>query len=147
MLNRTMGTLAWVMLSTLGLAACASQPADLDLAKTRPSADHKFIVALQAPATTPAINQMHSWQIKLSSPTGAPISHAHIVVDGGMPEHGHGLPTQPRVTKELADGVYLLEGMKFSMSGWWEIKLAIDTATASDKVTFNSVVATSGAIQ
>ena len=25
-------------------------------------------------------------------------------IDGGMPEHGHGLPTRPRVTRHLIDG-------------------------------------------
>ena len=59
-----------------------------------------------------------------------------------MPQHGHGLPTRPQVTRELADGTYLLEGMKFSMTGWWEIKLAIQSTEGSDKVTFNTVVAT-----
>jgi hypothetical protein len=57
-----------------------------------------------------------------------------------MPQHGHGLPTRPQVTRELPDGTYLLEGMKFSMTGWWEIKLAIQTTDAADKVTFNRVV-------
>src|SRR4249920_3274177 len=32
--------------------------------------------------------------------------------DGGMPQHGHGLPTRPVVSRELADGTYLMEGMK-----------------------------------
>jgi hypothetical protein len=91
-----------------------------------------------------AINQMHSWQVRLASPAGAPIAHAHITVDGGMPQHGHGLPTRPRVTQELADGIYLIEGMKFSMTGWWELKLAIDGAEGADKVTFNTVVSTPG---
>ena len=58
-----------------------------------------------------------------------------------MPQHGHGLPTRPQVTRESIDGTYLLEGMKFSMSGWWEIKLAIQSAEGSDNVTFNTVVA------
>jgi hypothetical protein len=33
-----------------------------------------------------------------------------------------------------------MEGMKFSMTGWWEIKLAIEAAEGADKVTFNTVV-------
>jgi hypothetical protein len=45
------------------------------------------------------------------------------------------------VTRELSEGTYLLEGMKFSMTGWWEVKLAIDGPLGSDKVTFNTVVA------
>ena len=57
-----------------------------------------------------------------------------------MPQHGHGLPTQPRVTRELAEGSYQLDGMKFSMTGWWELKLAITGPLGEDRVTFNTVV-------
>ena len=35
--------------------------------------------------------------------------------------------------------------MKFSMTGWWEIKLAIQTADGADMVTFNRVVTDSAA--
>jgi hypothetical protein len=69
------------------------------------------------------------------------VAQARIQVDGGMPQHGHGLPTKPQVTRELPDGGYLIEGMKFSMTGWWEIKLAIDGPAGADRVTFNTVVA------
>ena len=30
--------------------------------------------------------------------------------------------------------------MKFSMTGWWEVKLAIQGTPGSDQVTFNTVV-------
>ena len=61
-----------------------------------------------------------------------------------MPQHGHGLPTRPQVTREVAEGTYLMEGMKFSMTGWWEIKLAIQSAEGADAAVFNTVVGTSG---
>ena len=128
------------LLALSSLAACMSVPTDLDLSLTRPTVASKYVVALQAPATAPAINQMHSWQIKLSTPDGAPVRGALIAVDGGMPQHGHGLPTKPKVTRELAAGTYLLEGMKFSMTGWWEIKLSIQGAPGADRITFNTVV-------
>ncbi len=131
-------TLSAVALATL--AGCMTPPPDLDLSLQHPSNAGKFVVTLQPPATPPAINQIHSWQVKLASPSGAPVTHAHISIDGGMPQHGHGLPTRPQVTRELADGTYLLEGMKFSMTGWWEIKLTIDAANGADKATFNRVV-------
>jgi hypothetical protein len=54
-----------------------------------------------------------------------------------MPQHGHGLPTRPRVTRALGDGVYEIEGVRFSMGGWWEFTLAITAAAHSDVVTFN----------
>jgi hypothetical protein len=121
-------------------AGCMSAPSNLDLSLTRPTVDNKFVVTLQPPARPAAINQLHSWRVLLSSPAGAPIAHARIKVDGGMPQHGHGLPTRPQATKGLADGTYVIEGMKFSMTGWWEIKLAIDSPEGADKVTFNTVV-------
>ena len=127
------------------LLACSTPPPDLDLSLRRTSVEKKFVVSMEPPATPATINQIHSWKVRVASPAGLPVSRARIAVDGGMPQHGHGLPTQPQVTQELGDGLYLLEGMKFSMTGWWEIKLTIQTPEASDTVTFNTVVATPGA--
>jgi hypothetical protein len=131
-----------LFLSVLVLTACAAPPSDLDVSLKRPTDAGKFIVTLQPPQAAPAINQIHSWTINVATPAGAPVTGARISVDGGMPQHGHGLPTRPRVTKELSNGNYLMEGMKFSMTGWWEIKLAIEAAGAADKVTFNRVIET-----
>jgi hypothetical protein len=140
-----------LLISVLSLAAlavtagCMSPPKDLDLALTRPTADNKYVVTLLPPPKPAAINQLHAWQVKLTSPAGVPVPNARIKVDGGMPQHGHGLPTRPQVTRELPGGGYLIEGMKFSMTGWWEIKLAIDGPDGADRVTFNTVVAEAGA--
>lgn len=128
----------------IALAACASQPSDLDLSLRHPTAQGRYVVQLEPPAAAPAINQIHAWQVKLSSRDGTPVRQARIAVDGGMPQHGHGLPTRPQITREVADGTYLLEGMKFSMTGWWEIKLAIQAAEGADTVVFNTVVDASG---
>jgi hypothetical protein len=130
-------------LAALGFAVLASgcsTPADLDLSLDKQTAAGIYHVALQPPAQAPAINQMHAWKVKLATADGSPVRAATFKVDGGMPQHGHGLPTQPRVTRELEPGTYLLEGMKFSMTGWWEVKLAINAAPGGDKVTFNTVV-------
>lgn len=128
----------------IALAACATQPSDLDLSLRHPTAQGRYVVQMEPPVAAPAINQIHAWQIKLSAPDGTPVRHARIAVDGGMPQHGHGLPTRPQVTREDADGTYLMEGMKFSMTGWWEIKLAIQAADGADTVVFNTVVDSSG---
>ena len=122
------------------MTACSSPPKDLDLSLDKHSAAGVYRVALVPPAQAPAINQMHSWKVKLSTPDGAPVHDARFVVDGGMPQHGHGLPTQPRVTREVGEGTYALDGMKFSMTGWWEVKLDIQGPQGADKVTFNTVV-------
>lgn len=129
-------TLACAATLTIG----CSTPADLDLSLDKRSAAGLYKVALVPPAHAPAINQIHSWQVTLATPDGRPLPGATFAVDGGMPQHGHGLPTRPRVTRDLGNGAYQLDGMKFSMTGWWEVKLAIQGPSGADKVTFNTVV-------
>ena len=54
-----------------------------------------------------------------------------------MPQHNHGLPTAPEVTRYLGEGRYLVEGLRFHMPGWWELRLDISVGDARDSVTFN----------
>jgi hypothetical protein len=139
--SRTRAALALALALALAvLAAGCSTPANLDLSLDKPTAAGLYRVAMQPPVKAPAINQMHSWGVTLATADGKPVSDAKFAVDGGMPQHGHGLPTQPRVTRELGNGSYQLDGMKFSMTGWWEVKLAIDGPRGPDKVTFNVIV-------
>ena len=124
------------------LAACASLVDDRDTTflRTRKSDDGKFIVAMRPLVEPLPVNQIHSWAISLTTPTGAPVSNAVFFIGGGMPDHGHGFPTSPRVVAQSVAGSYMLEGMKFSMNGRWEIKFAIQAAEVSDMVTFNTMV-------
>lgn len=122
------------------LSSCASVPSDLDVTLEHASEHRLFLVELEPPAVAPTVNRIHSWQIRVRDAGGTPVRNARITVDGGMPQHGHGFPTRPRVTREIGEGIYLLEGMKFNMTGWWEIRLQLDTQHASDTVTFNTVL-------
>lgn len=121
-------------------SGCAAVPDRLDLSTEKLSEAGQYRVALLPPAEPPAINRIHSWKLRLTTPDGTPVSGAHFGVGGGMPQHGHGLPTKPRVTAEVGDGVYLVEGMKFSMPGWWQLEFDIRSQRKPDKVTFNTVV-------
>jgi len=131
--------------AAVALAACmqhaqSNPPAALDLSLSRPTDSGTYLVQIAPPAPAPKVNQMHSWQIELRSKEGAPVQGAHIEVSGGMPEHGHGFPTEPRVTAQAQPGRYLLEGMKFNMTGWWEIRLKVESPLGQDGVTFNTVL-------
>jgi hypothetical protein len=129
---------------TAALTGCGSAPKDLDFSLRHASTQGRFVVQMEPPAAGPALHQIHAWQVRLSTPDGTPVRQARITVDGGMPQHGHGLPTQPQVTRELVDGTYVMEGMKFSMTGWWEIKLAIQAKEGTDTAVFNTMVDASG---
>ena len=77
------------------------------------------------------VNRLHVWDLELDDRDGDPVSGASISVDGDMPEHGHGLPTQPRV-RELGDGRYEVTGMKFQMGGRWYVQFSIAAAAGRD---------------
>ncbi|NQV83773.1 MAG: FixH family protein [Rhodospirillales bacterium] len=118
----------------------ASMPSTLDFSTTQPSYLKKFIVSVTSSLDPIAINTMHGWEILVKTPEGAPVDNAKISAIGGMPVHQHGLPTAPRVTKNLGDGRYRLEGVKFNMAGWWELKIKIDTGSDQDTATFNLIL-------
>jgi hypothetical protein len=80
---------------------------------------------------------MQTVLVVISDSAGHTVDGATIAVDGGMPQHGHGLPTRPRVTTSLGGGRYEIAGVRFNMGGWWELSLDITSSVGSDKVTFN----------
>jgi hypothetical protein len=80
---------------------------------------------------------LHTVQVVITDRDGHPVDDATIGIDGGMPQHGHGLPTRPRVSKALGGGTYEIEGLRFNMGGWWELKLSIASPAGADIVTFN----------
>jgi hypothetical protein len=102
----------------------------------RPSAGGRYVATLE-PAKPLRSRQMQTVRITVRDAEGRAIDEAQISIDGGMPQHGHGLPTRPRVTRNLGDGMYEIEGVRFNMGGWWEFKLAIAGARGADTVTFN----------
>ncbi len=80
------------------------------------------------------INQIHSWVLHIETTAGEPVTGAEITLEGGMPMHNHGLPTQPRIMQIIGDGDYMIEGMRFHMMGQWEITITITTQDDSDTV-------------
>jgi hypothetical protein len=94
-----------------------------------------LIVTYTTPDGDPQINRMHSWILHIENEEGLAIEGAVVDVEGGMPKHDHGLPTKPRITEELGGGDYRLDGMRFHMSGYWEIVVMITTDSGQSKVT------------
>lgn len=96
-----------------------------------------FKLNLKPQADTIPIGSYHSWIINVRDGSGQPVPNARIGVAGGMNSHGHGLPSQPIVTKYLQNGNYLIEGMLFNMPGLWSLSFFIQTHTQSDRGSFN----------
>ena len=131
------------LLVTIGaalLSGCmlfARPPKDLDYARTRTSEAGRYRATIIPPGDTIPQGKLHRWTLHVETAAGAPVDSGTFAVDGGMPQHGHGLPTTPRVTRALGHGDHLVEGMKFNMGGWWVVKFRVDAEAGRDSVVFN----------
>ena len=112
-------------------------PTNLDISTSRPSDEGLFQVSWSSDPVNVPLNQIHTWTLHVETPDGELVENASILVEGGMPQHGHGLPTNPQVTEYLGNGDYLVEGMRFQMTGFWEVKFVINSGEQSDSITFN----------
>jgi hypothetical protein len=64
------------------------------------------------------------------------VEGATVVVDGDMPAHGHGMPTQPEVTADLGSGDYRVDGMAFQMGGYWVVDVRVSADGETDTIHF-----------
>lgn len=82
------------------------------------------------------MQKIHTWTLHVETSEGQPLENAKITVHGIMPEHRHGFPTNPKVTEYIGNGDYKVEGIKFSMPGYWQIRFNIKETNRRDTVVF-----------
>ena len=136
MITRAISATAIVSL----LAGCmmfARAPEDLDYSRTRVSEAGRYKATIKPEGDTIPTGKLQRWTLHLETASGSAVDACEVTVDGGMPQHGHGLPTKPRVTRHLGNGDHLVEGMKFNMGGWWVVKFRVATTAGTDSVVFN----------
>ncbi len=114
-------------------------PEGLDLARSKPTANGLYMIVIEPEVEPLQQGQLHAWIVSVTMPDGEPVVDARIGVDGGMPQHGHGLPTRPQAG-DIGDGRYRIEGMRFNMGGWWVLKLAVEGPAGTDEAEFNLVL-------
>jgi hypothetical protein len=115
-------------------------PEGLNVSHIRLSMTGVFRVAFLSDVMPIPVNKLHGWRIYVETADGKPVTDASISIGGEMPQHGHGMPTKPVVSRNLGGGVYEIEGMKFQMPGWWAVSFTISSDGVSDKVTFNQML-------
>ena len=139
------------LLATLGLAAIlagvlaavylhGAGQGGPDVSRTKKTDGGLFVATLVPASGIVRQGQLQSWMLTLETPADAPVENAAIDISGGMPQHNHGLPTSPQVADYLGQGQYRIDGVKFTMAGWWQLHLSISAAAGSDTVVFNIVL-------
>ena len=121
-----------------GCMLFARAPENLDFSRTRVSENGAYRATIQPQGDSIPQGRLQSWTLRLeTAASGAPVNATTVGVDGGMPQHGHGLPTKPRA-RRVGEGEYLVEGLRFNMGGWWVVKFRVASpAAGTDSVVFN----------
>lgn len=118
------------------MAATPKPPASAFGYGPRGSANGSFQATIEDSAAFRKGRMLKPVIVRVTDAGGSALDALELKIDGGMPQHGHGLPTRPRVARQLGNGRYQIEGLKFNMGGWWELKL-ISTGAPRDSVVFN----------
>ena len=84
-----------------GCMLFAKPPADLDYSRTRQSEAGRYRATIRPQGDSIPKGKLQRWTLHLETPTGVAVDSAKVTVDGGMPQHGHGLPTRPRMTRRV----------------------------------------------
>jgi hypothetical protein len=117
---------------SLLLTLFPASAADVNLPDLNGVTDKGFKIEIYSELSPLSINTIHSWHIRVLDRDDEILELEELNVFGGMPEHDHGLPTQPEVTMRLDNGDYLLEGVRFHMQGHWELQIEFQYAGVDD---------------
>jgi hypothetical protein len=120
-----------------GCMMFARPPRDLDYSRVRASEAGLYRGEIRPDGDSIPKGKLQKWTLHLETAGGTPLEVAKITIDGGMPQHGHGLPTKPVVTRQLGNGDYRVEGMKFNMGGWWVVRFRVNATPGADSLVFN----------
>ena len=86
---------------------------------------------------------MFAVKVHLTDAAGEPVKQAKMTLDVTMPEHRHGMMTQPKPAVGMAcdaqgmcraeDGVYDFDGFRLHMPGSWLWTVVVKTASGEDQ--------------
>src|SRR3954454_8351507 len=105
-------------------------------AEERVSKTGRYRVSLSARTTPIPVNEWHEWVVHVARADGAAPQLRDLALDGGMPAHGHGLPTAPVVTRSSSPGDFVVRGMRFNMCGRWELRVLLADDEGEDGAVF-----------
>ena len=112
-------------------------PGEFDLERSRTTDGAHYRISLASRLEPPPLNRMHGWEVVVTGIDGQPVRNVSLSFTGEMPGQQHELPTAPKVTRQLGEGRYLVEGVKFDRQGWWRIHIGAVGEGTRERVVFS----------
>lgn len=120
----------WLVIATvLPVLAVAAECSDGCMVDSRDG--HFRLTLTPVPGDVP-LRVHHDWFVDVHTADGQPVELDGLTVSGGMPGHGHGLPSQPRAEQYLGNGRYRVSGFLFNMHGEWNLRFQLVKGSIQD---------------
>ena len=97
----------------------------------------RYRISIRPEIGEPRLGPLHGWIVQVETAAGQPFQPTQLVFDGGMPQHGHGFETSPRVTDALGTGLFRVDGVRFHMAGPWKLRVDIAGPDGADFALFD----------
>jgi hypothetical protein len=117
-------------------------PADLDTSTSKVSDNGLFKGDYTIEGSAIQLKTAQLWKLTLVTADDTPVNNATVGVKGQMPGHEHGMVATliGQSVRVLKKGVYIVEGMAFSMKGWWQVSFNISHEGNSDTLVFDLII-------
>lgn len=87
----------------------------------------------------PPVVGKNSLSLRLQTRDGVLVEEADINAEPWMPAHSHGVAVRPVVRAE-GDGVFLVDELRFTMPGTWEVRIDIEVSNVRDSLVVSADV-------
>ncbi len=146
-----------------GMLACSESSSTPDAGKTVEAVESdwggvhatqsgKYRVTVRSEPDPPEMGEFFTLEATITREDGTPVERAQVDLDARMPQHNHGMMTdpvmQPGDCEAVPDddptpkrcvhegGVYRADGFKFHMGGEWTILIDVQGPIGPDRTTF-----------
>ena len=96
----------------------------------------KYRVRLRPRSRPIMISVFQDWIIHVENVDGTLFIPLQLSLMGGMPGHGHGFASSPKATRYLESGDFLVEGVRFHMTGLWNLQVDVMGPSGPDSASF-----------
>jgi hypothetical protein len=112
---------------------------------TRWTQGRKYQITLDMHPNPPPMGELFEVRARLLDRAGEPIEDAKVRLDARMPQHDHGMMTDPIDDPGICDGdgrcrhpdgAYTTRGFKFHMGGEWTILVTVEGPLGPDNTSF-----------
>ena len=133
-------SISWLTIdsTTVHAHGTATNPVTFSRIADVPSHNERYVASLVPSSTPPHLGQPLELTLVIRNAAGISQEHASLLVESWMPDDSAS-GSRSYATRELGAGRYRVEGLRFDRQGWWNVRLRVAAAGATDSLAFNLV--------